>query len=855
MPLSPDHPLSLARWITLGAPSSRDQSPLAGSQWIKTPERAAFTFTIDQLPRRAALFAASDGPYTAFLNDQKLFDSRVDQHALTQHPLDLRVGENKITFQRGTGLRHVQQQFIASLQLDNQIQPARWDESHPTSLAPFVDVDTHLNKVVPPIEFTRTITVDKLPTKATLTLTAAGIYDIHVNGRRVGHYFAPGWTDYSKRLRYQTHDLTPHLRPGDNTLTITVADGWFSGNVGFMNRAANYYGNVKALLATLALTDSRGQTTTIATDESWLVRTGAIRRADLQLGEELDLTFAPADGSPAALEPQLDPPITITESLPAKIERVSPTRHLLDFAQNLAGVVELSITNNSTEHLTLRHAERLRADGSLDTDNLRRALATDHYTLPPGSHTLSPRFTYHGFRYAELTCQHASTQLLSARARVIHSDIKSLAEFDCADARLTRIMDNVRWSLRSNLVGLPTDCPQRDERMGWTGDAQIISPTALLLYDFAPIYRKWMIDIRDGITDTGAPPDTAPRVFSGSGKPGYADALCIVPYNTHLATGDEKILADNFDAMCRWIDLIVKMDPTLHGSSKPGFGDWVAPPPRVSERFLAHAYFARSCRIVRDVAHTLGRGDEFHRYGQLLDRILLAFAKRYISRTDQLTEHHLTAAAVALDFGLLDSRVVPVVVDQLLALVHAHGHTPHCGFVGTAALLRALSTHHLHDHAVRIALNENRPGWLYMLARGATTIWERWDAHEHLDNAYHDGPEMNSLNHFALGSIGAWFINHLVGIAFDPARPGGAHFLLTPGVTSHLAHARASHRAPLGAVSLEWKRNSTTVDLDITITGSSTATLFLPAARGFVVDERIPLAPGTHTISRPWSAV
>ncbi|MDQ3787753.1 MAG: family 78 glycoside hydrolase catalytic domain, partial [Actinomycetota bacterium] len=547
----------------------------------------------------------------------------------------------------------------------------------------------------PAIDLRRTLTVHTAPIRARLYVTARGLYEAHLNGVRVGdHELAPGWTDYRDRVDYQTHDVTDLITSGANTLDVTIADGWWSGYVGFdPRRSGAHYGTFPQLLAELHLDHADGTHEVIATDGTWQSRRGRIRYADLLMGECHDRSRVPGDWSPATvvdtdhtrLTAQVAPPVRATEELPATRITRQGDRHLVDFGQNIAGRVRLTARNLTPgDRVVIRHGEALNEDGTLHTANLRTAAATDVLVAGAETETFEPRFTYHGFRYAEVTGLAALSEA-DITAVVLHSDTVRTGEFSCDDPDLTRLYENIRWGQRGNFVSVPTDCPQRDERLGWLADAQVFLPTAALNADVAAFFAGWLREVRAAQSKDGGFTNVAPRLagVADEGAPGWADAGVLIPWHLYEVYGDERFLADNLDAMRAWVAFVHRHNPDLVWRNKvgPHFADWLAPVPTPRE-VVATAYFARSAELTARAAQILGQPHDH----TLAEHIRKTFVERFW-RDGRLHGDTQTAYLLALAFDLLPDDLVPRAVARLVELTE-HGIAT--GFLGVSLIAPVL---------------------------------------------------------------------------------------------------------------------------------------------------------------------
>ncbi|MDQ5850545.1 MAG: glycoside hydrolase family 78 protein [Chloroflexota bacterium] len=712
--------------------------------------------------------------------------------------------------------------------------------------------------------------------QARLYVTGLGVYEAYLNGAAVGdHVLAPGWTSYHHRLRYQTFDVTDLLREGRNAIGAMLGDGWYRGRLGFGGGRRNIYGDRLALLAQLEIEYADGTTDIVVTDDDWRATTGPIRASDLYDGETYDarrerpgwsaagyddgewVGVRPLDRDLASLFAPTGPPVRRTELVKPVAIMTSPSgKTLVDFGQNLVGRLRLTVQGEAGQTITLRHAEVLE-NGELGTRPLRHAQATDRYTLRgDGVATWEPRFTFHGFRYAEVEGWPGELQASDLVAVVCHSDMERTGWFECSDPLINRLHENVVWGMRGNFLDVPTDCPQRDERLGWTGDIQVFAPTACFLYNCAGFLQSWLRDLAADQDGTGVVPFVVPNVLPGPPRPAAAwgDAAVIVPWVLYQRFGDVGILADQFDSMRAWVDHIA----SLAGERRLWhrgfqFGDWLDPsaPPdrpaaaRASPHIVASAYFARSAELLGQAARVLGRADDATRYLALAAEVRDAFAHEYVTPAGRLVSDAPTAFALALEFGLLrDAAQRRNAGERLVTLVRESGYHISTGFVGTPLICDALCSVGACDAAYRLLVERECPSWLYPVTMGATTIWERWDSM--LPDGSINPGEMTSFNHYALGAVADWLHRTVGGLA--PAAPGYRRLDIHPRPGGRLTHARARHRTPYGIAESAWKIGGGQIEVEVVVPPNTTAQVTLPGQVG----ETIEVASGTHHWAYPY---
>lgn len=731
-----------------------------------------------------------------------------------------------------------------------------------------------------PARVRREFVVSRPIVSARLYASAHGVYEAEINGVRVGDdALSPGWTVYGRRLRYRTYDVTSYLAEGPNAVGAWLGDGWYRGRLGFNGGTRNIYGTDQSWLAQLEIAHDDGTRTTIATDASWQAATGPIATSSLYDGEVHDARadhpdWSKPDGGngggwtpvavherdPSTLIPAEGPPVRCTDTItPVTALRRDDGSYLLDFGQNLVGRLAITVEGPRGSHVTLRHAE-VTVKGDLATVPLRQARATDEYILRgAGTEKWEPRFTIHGFRYAVVSGWPGQITPESVVARVYHTDMPQAGSFECSDPLVQRLHDNVRWSMRGNFVDIPTDCPARDERLGWTGDVQVFAPTALFMYDCAALLDSWLVDVGLEQLSEGTVPWYVPVI---PGPPhwtpirpgaGWGDVIALTPVALFQATGDVELLRRHHQAARAWVDLIASLaGPTRLWDTGFQLGDWLdpaAPPddPAASATdpyLVATAYFAWSARHVSMAARTLGDLTEAETYQELADEVAKAFRARYLLDSGRLTSDSQTAYAIAIAFKLLDDvRATRQAGDRLAELVRGNGYRIATGFIGTPLICDALtSTGHI-DAAYRLLMQTECPSWLYPVTQGATTIWERWDSLRP-DGALNPGG-MTSFNHVALGSVADWL--HRVAAGLAPAAPGYKKISFYPRPGGGLTSAAASHDTPYGRARISWRFAGDEMRVEMAVPPNCTATARLPGRPPFELEA------GTHraTVPRP----
>jgi alpha-L-rhamnosidase len=777
----------------------------------------------------------------------------------------------------------------------------------------------------PARHYRKPFTAAKPVRRAVLHGTALGIVDWSIDGRRVTEdLFEPGWADYHHRVHARTHDVTGLLAtPGPHCLGATVADGWYAGYVGYgllvgygpNKTGRNIYGKTPAILCQLEIEYADGTRESIVTDSSWRVTdAGPIREADFLMGERYDArrelagwdtpaavddeavwqaavpaeANAPAKASffepglsrevevgfvkPAEIVAYAAQPIRITKDVAAtSVKEQTPGVFIFDLGQNFAGVVQLNVTAPAGTELTLRYGEMLHADGRLMTENLRKARATDTYICKGGGvETWTPRFTYHGFQFVELSGLPAGTlpPLDTVTGLAIQNDTPMVGRFACSDDVLTRFWRNTQWTQRANFIEVPTDCPQRDERLGWMGDAQIYARTATYNADVAAFFTKWIEDVReaqrrDG-SAAGAYPDYCPYPFA-HGKPGatfgtaWTDAGVICPWTMAMVYGDRRLVERHWESMKAFMDWRLRLDPKLEGVAAGNeWGDWLNVNEATPTAYVDLCYHAQSARMMTQMAFMLGRGDVGAAYRRRFEDLAASFRRQYLRDDGTVAVDTQTACALALEMGLVPDDKSAAVAKQLADRIEKNGVRMATGFLGTKAILPALSAHGHHDLACRLFQSRSFPSWGYEVEQGANSVWERWDSFTK-DNGF-DGATgknnaaMNSFSHYAFGAVMEWGFRTLAGIdCIDPAyaririRPRPP----TPGSNPERAAidwVRADYDSPRGPIQSHWRRLDGGIEMRVRIPANAMAVVHIPARDVAAVTEGegkgLPVADG-----------
>ena len=660
----------------------------------------------------------------------------------------------------------------------------------------------------------REFSMNKKVERARLYATAMGLYEMSLNGKRVGdEYFTPGWTSYDFRFQYQTFDVTSSLKNGANCLAAMLGDGWFRGRMAWNPKNnRNRYGKKLALLAQLVITYKDGTQQIVTSDDQWKSSTGAVLESDIYNGETYDARLAQAGWNEAGFNDKSWKPATVLEAPKAKLvapagppvkamEEITPVKVLhtpagdtvLDMGQNMVGWVRFRVTAPAGTTITLRHLEVLDKAGNFYTDNLRSAKQMIRYTTKgQGTETFEPHFTFQGFRYVAVSGWPGELKSQDFAGVVVHSAIRRTGSFETSNALLNQLQHNILWGQKGNFLDVPTDCPQRDERLGWTGDAQVFARTASFNHDTAAFYTKWLKDVALDQEDDGAVPFVIPNVLSHetrqgeAASAGWADVALVVPWTVYQSYGDKRILEEQYPSMKAWVEYMRRQAGEKYiWSNGFSFGDWLAfattrsdyPGATTDKDLIQTAYFARSTALLAKTATVLGKKEDAAEYASLEEKIKSAFQKEFVAPNGRLSSNTQTAYALALAFELLPQAQRASAAARLADDVKKFGHLT-TGFLGTPFLCQTLSDYGYLDIAYMLLNRTEYPSWLYPVTKGATTIWERWDGIKP-DGTFQD-PGMNSFNHYAYGAIGEWMYRIVTGIELDEAHPGYKHVLIQP---------------------------------------------------------------------------
>jgi alpha-L-rhamnosidase len=869
-----------ARWIALGKLVSPEEAEVSGwrdSKWIwhltRKGEnedvwlRRAFELDKNVKVKKARVRCTADDSFELFINGQnvgsggnwqEMFDFQVGDK--------LRPGRNVIAVKAHNATGPAGLTF--SMRVDLEGNPSMWVQSsdgwraadteqpgwekadfddskwpkarvigdfgcEPWGKKPTAPKTTFLRSMMARKEFN----LDNKIAKARVRVCGLGAYELRINGRRVGNdILTPGWTQFHKRVQYQTYDVTGMLRTGANAVAAILGNGWWHGRIGGENGQPGR--ESLRLILQLDVHCADGSHMRLVSDPTWKTHVSPIFQDDIYDGETYDArtetpgwdtpgfndaewtAAGPVDQPIETLVPQAKETIQAIQDLPAvKVTEPKPGQFVFDFGQNLTGWCRLTVKGKAGNEVTLRHAEVLNRDGTIYTANLRSAKATDRYTLKgEGTEVWEPRFTYHGFRYTEVTGYPGKPGEKALVARMICSAAPQIGEFQCSVDLLNRIQHNILWGQRGNMYSVPTDCPQRDERLGWMGDTQMFANTACWNLDMSRFFTKWMRDIRDCQGSDGATRDVNPSNGWGPASPAWGDAAVIVPWQVYRHYGDTRIIEENYKCMAGWIGY---MTANSKGSlfERDGYGDWIAVVPSPKPQISA-AYYYYDCVLMARMATAVGRYDDAQIYADMACDIRNAFNVKFLDRqANQYPGHTQTANLLPLFFGLVPEHRIDAVAQNVAKNIIGRYFHLSTGFLGTGYINPVLTQTGHHDLAWKLAAQSTYPSWGYMVKKDATTIWELWNS----DTA---GPGMNSRNHFCLGSVGEWFYETLAGIT--PDDPGFRVIRIQPRPVGELSWVKASLNSLYGPIACAWQLKSNSFCLQVKVPANTEARIFVP---------------------------
>ncbi|MBP7049737.1 MAG: family 78 glycoside hydrolase catalytic domain [Phycisphaerae bacterium] len=720
----------------------------------------------------------------------------------------------------------------------------------------------------------KSFTVDGPVRRATAYVTGLGLYELHLNGKRVGdHILAPEYTVYDKRVQYQTFDVTDLLVSGDNALGALLGDGWYAGRFfGSPAPSDRPFHGQRGLILRLDIELTGGKTQTIVTDGSWRCTSdGPIRSDSIYDGEVYDArkempgwdrsgfddsrwhaVHIVQDLARVNLVWQRNEPIRVVqERKPVNATEPKPGVHVFDLGQNMVGWCRLKVRGPAGSTVRLRHAEMLNDDGTIYTDNIRGADQMETYTKrTDGEEVYEPRFTYHGFRYVELTGVSYRPTAADIVGRVFYSAAPDAGQFECSNELVNQIMHMIVWVQRGNMHSIPTDCPQRNERAGWMGDIQAFGQTAIFNMDMAGFFSKWIPDVRDSQAKDGRYPNFAPMyedTWSG-GTPAWADAGTVVPWRMYENYADTRLLEEHFESARRWVDFVHSKNPNMLWENELGskYNDWLngdtiimngwprtggAVPPHV----LATAFFAHSTEIVAKMAAVIGRKDEALKYARMFEDIKTAFNKKYVNADGRIEGDTQAGYALALNFNLLPAGLRPNAAQHMVEGFKRYDAHMSTGIQTTHRLMLELTRNGYNDEAYRLLCLRTFPSWGFMVEQGATTIWERWDGYVKGRGFQNAG--MNSFNHWALGSVGEWMWRNIIGINPDEEYPAYKRFTIRPRPGGGLEWAKGTYESIRGPIAIDWRIADGVFTLNATVPANTTATVYLPTTNPESVTE------------------
>ena len=780
---------------------------------------------------------------------------------------------------------------------------ASWKSAEPYATKSLTAADSDVGNPLPtgPVTILRRNFEESKPVvSARLYATALGAYKFHINGKIVGdQILAPGWMDFRLHVSYQVYDVTSQLKPGKNAIAALLAPGWYSTPLMWFGQPNNYGSTQPALKAQLRIEHSDGSVDWIMTDESWKADSSPILKAEIYDGETYDarqlqsgwdtILFSDAKWPNVSLISPHEPEIVAQYFEPIREESVltaktvanpSPGVYVYDFGQNLSGVPRVRISGRRGDDIKLRFAEVLNADGSIYTDNLRTAKATDHFILAGrtgsgGVEEYQPQFTFHGFRYIEISGIATKPSLDAVKTVVFHTDAPFTTKFASGDAMVNQLWSNIQWGQRSNFIGVPTDCPQRDERLGWTADAQVFWRTAAYNMNLDSFTRKFSADLRG--TQTGTPMYGIYAPGTGSLNPGFgagwSDAGVIIPWTGWRQSGNRKIIEENWEGMEKYLASIREQNPNFlwrKGFGIP-FGDWLTPTQTTPQDLIATAYWAYDVSLMKEMASVSGRTDQAAEYGALFDKIKAAFNKAYVrpdgfvgaldeypsipppTITPDTSEtgkaktvvETQTGYVLALYMRLLPDGLRAPAAQKLIEKIKDNHWLLGTGFLGTPYLLEVLSDTGHSDVAYRLLLNKEYPSWGYLIEHGATTTWERWNG-----DKMRSDPSMNSYNHYAYGAVAEWMYRYAAGVDNTASDSGFHTIYLHPNFDRRLGNLHFSYESPYGAIISNWKIQGSAAVWDITIPPNATGILPIDATNSSGITlEGLPLSKSSKLSS------
>ncbi|MGE6598093.1 family 78 glycoside hydrolase catalytic domain [Bacillus proteolyticus] len=705
------------------------------------------------------------------------------------------------------------------------------------------------------MSFNKNIFIKKLVKKARLYITSLGLYEAAINGERIGEsYFTPGWTSYDKRVLYQTFDITHLLKDEHNAISVLVGNGWFKGPL-TMHHVRNYYGERRAIIAQIHITYEDGTKEKIVTDETWKVEKSPILYSEIYEGEVYDARLEESGQelenvevighSKRIIVAQENESIRKMKIIkPISISKLPNHEWLIDMGQNMVGWVRFTVRHvYSGQKIELQHAEILNKDGSFYTGNLRKAKQKIVYIAKgEAEEKFEPHFTYQGFRYVKISGLTQPPQITDFEGIVLHTDMEKATEFETSNPLINQLHHNVEWSQRGNFFDVPTDCPQRDDRLGWTGDAQMFIGTATQIMNVQSFFKKWLQDLSLDQNVNGAVPLVIPDAFGKRAdfdldtSGGWGDAAIICPWVHYLHYGDLSILKEQYDSMKKYIDYIRSQgDNEYTWDTGYHLGDWLAldTKPDVYEGgtdkyFIATAFYAYSTSLLQRIAGILGENTDARFYEELHANIVQAFQNEFVTPNGRLISDTQTAHVLVLLLELINDNVKEKVFNRLIVLLKENKNHLTTGFIGTPYLNLILSKFNRHDLACKLLFHEDYPSWLYQVKKGATTIWEHWDGVKEDGTLWKDS--MNSYNHYAYGSIVEWIYRYIVGLEVNETKPAYKHFYIQPHFDSNLEWINIKRETAYGEIKIDWRVEHEQAILNVSVPANTTATLRIQEA-------------------------
>lgn len=849
-----------AKWIGFDKPlENRTDDPFKLSSWIWSVSDAPLVrnVVVDQGLQSAIFHLTADDQFRLYVNDKLAgqSDGRTDAWRRPQQ-VDvtalLRPGSNDIRIE-ATNSDGDGKGVLGNLILkygDGPVQQVVTDHTWPNAkvlgaygAGPWGKITASQRFLPPPRILHREFQAPKKVKRAVLRASALGLFEIRLNGKTfTDEVFMPGWTDYTKRVHARSYDVTAQIAKGLNNVEVVLGDGWYSGHVGYGGRRDLYGSKIRALVQ-LELEFTDGTKQVVASDENWQARTGPIFSSDFLDGEHYDASFEqakykwePVDVG-AEVKPMVEPfpgqPVRPYAWLkPKSITKTGDDVYVLDLGQNIAGWAKLNLEAKPGQKLTLRFAERLNPDGTIYVTNLRAAKATDSYVSRGGRVNWEPKFTFHGFQYIEITGLGRKPMPEEIVGVALSSDTPTVGKIETSNPMLNKLVSNAWWTQRMNFIDVPTDCPQRDERLGWTGDAQAYIRTACMLTDAQPFFTKWLEGLEDAQRADGQFPMVSPlKVAEGDGGPAWADAGVICPWTIYDVYGDKDLLAARYESMKKFVEFCVKRSPNLMPPAQfHCFGDWLSINAPTANEVIYMAYFAGSSQLVSKAAAVLGKKSDAEKYQNLYQKVKANFQKAYVSADGKVgygnAKSSQCGSVLALAFDLVDGALAKKVADGLVADIESRGWHLSTGFVGTRDIMHVLSKIGRDDVAFRLLHNKTFPSWGFTIENGATSIWERWDGWTP-EKGFQD-PGMNSFAHYAFGAVVGWMMEHPAGIS--NLKPGFSHIKVAPKLDPNCAWLKSHYDSVRGKIVSEWSIKDGKVAMKVVIPPNTKATVTVPVS-------------------------